>query len=196
MNAHPHGEKLSAYLDGMLDVAQMRSVAAHLAVCPQCSGALAGLTETKRVLHVMPAPERLGPEFWADAARRMRLDDQVPKRWRLSVDWDAVRVGLRQPRRRWSAGLATAALVAAAIATPLIYSQSPSLARLHPIAAAPAPDSVDVSTLVQAHAESAAREPLADTDRQDVIALDNSFAVDDVGPAPTDVSDTSSDATP
>ena len=36
MNDHPHGEQLSAYMDGMLDVAQMRDVARHLDQCAAC----------------------------------------------------------------------------------------------------------------------------------------------------------------
>ncbi len=195
MNAHPHGEQLSAYLDGMLDVAQMRAVAAHLAVCPQCPPVLEGLRRTKRLLQTITPPAQPAPEFWAGAYRQMRTEESANRRSRPPVFWDALRETFREPQRRWSAGLAAAAVTVAAIAAPLMSGQSSSRTTL-PTLGAPAADSVDVSTLVQAHAESAARQPLADTDRQDAIALDDSFSADDLGPSPSDTLDTGNDASP
>jgi anti-sigma factor RsiW len=179
----------------MLDVTQMRAVAAHLAVCPQCPLTLEGLRRTRHLLQTITPPAQPTPEFWTNAYRRMRLEDATRKRTLPALPWGLLQDAFREPQRRWSAGLAAAA-VAAAIAAPLMYSQPTTAPTSRPILGTPAPDSVDVSSLVQAHAESAARQPLADTDRQDVIALDNSFAVDDVGPSPADALDAGSDASP
>ncbi|MBV9848521.1 MAG: zf-HC2 domain-containing protein [Armatimonadetes bacterium] len=197
MNAHPHGEQLSAYLDGMLDVVQMRDVAAHLSACPACRAAYEGLKQTKSLLQGIGAPAPPVPEFWVNAYRRMRVEDAA-KRPAFRPSWEALRDAMREPQRRWSAGLAAAAVVAAAIAGPLVgHGPVPPMPPVSPASNAPAADTVDVSSLVQAHTESAARQPLADRDRQDMIAMDDSFTADDSGmSAAANVPDAVSDAAP
>ena len=199
MNAHPHGEQLSAYLDGMLDVTQMRDIAGHLGVSPSCRAAYEGLKQTKALLGGIHAPAQPAPEFWTNAYRRMRVEDTA-KRPAFRPSWEAVRQAMQEPQRRWSAGLAAVAILAAAIAGPLAN-------RATPVGSIPgggignasiAVDTVDVSSLVQAHTQSAARQPLADPNRQDMIAMDDSFTTDDSGGdvASPNASDSVSDATP
>lgn len=50
---------LSAYLDGELDAAETRSVAAHLAICPDCSARLTDLQALSAGFRALPA-ESLG----------------------------------------------------------------------------------------------------------------------------------------
>ena len=190
MNAHPHGEQLSAYLDGMLDVAQMRDIASHLGSCPACRAASDGLQQTKFLLAGIPAPDQPAPEFWTNAYRRMRIADTA-KRPAFQPSWEAVRQAAREPQRRWSAGLAVVAVLAALLAGPLANNTHMPVAQptVVPSNVAPA-DTVDVSSLVQAHTESAAHQPLADADRQDMIAMDASFMTGD----PTDAASLSPDA--
>ena len=196
MNAHPHGEQLSAYLDGMLDVAQTRDVAAHLRVCPACRAAYEGLEQTRTLLRGMAAPAQPAPEFWVNAYRRMRVEDTAG-RSASRPPWEALRDAMREPQRRWSAGLAAAAVIAAAVAGPLVnHAPVPPMPPVPPASQTSA-DTVDVSSLVQAHTESAARQPLADRDRQDMIAMDDSFTADDPGmSAAANVPDAVSDAAP
>ena len=162
MNTHPHEEQLSAYTDGRLDVAQTHSVARHLSVCPSCRVALEGLQKTKTLLRDLDAPAAPGPEFWSAAYRRLRVEIGTAK---PRSPWEALRTGLGGTQRRWAAGLAVAGLVAAALVTPLV---TPPPAPPPPVAS----DFVDVSSLVRAHAASAARQPLADPDRQTMMAAD------------------------
>ena len=104
---------------------------------------------------------------------------------------------MREPQRRWSAGLAAAALIVGAAVSPLVSHGPSHVVRLRAPATAASPDSVDVSSLVQAHTELAARQPLADTDRQDMIAMDDSFTSDDTGPeAAANAPDAVGDASP
>lgn len=159
MNTHPHEEQLSAFTDGRLDVAQTRDVARHLNACPSCRVALEGLQKTKTLLRGLDAPAPPGPEFWAAAYRRLRVEGASAKAPSL---WGT----LRGTQRLWAAGLAVAGLVAAAVVTPLV-SQGPT-----PPPPVVAGDFVDVSSLVRAHAASAARQPLADPDRQTMMAAD------------------------
>ena len=199
MNAHPHGEQLSAYLDGMLDVAQMRDIAGHLGVCPVCCAAYEGLKQTKALLGGIHAPAQPAPEFWTNAYRRMRVEDAA-KRPVSRPSWEALREAMQEPQRRWSAGLAAVVLVAAAIAGPLVDRTVTvgTLPANPPVSTTLAADTVDVSSLVQAHTESAAHQPLADPNRQDMIAMDDSFTTDDPGAdvASPNAPDSVSDATP
>ncbi len=171
---HPHGEQLSAYIDGMLDVGKTRSIAEHLRACAPCRVAAGQLEETKTLLRRMPAPPRPGPEFWTDAYRRLRVDDReraVPRR----PLWEAWRGPEQAAHRRWAAGLAAVAAVGAMIAGPLQHTQPGVMSRLpSPVSAQDvSPDvSPDVSSLVESHTDSVSRLPLADPDRQKMIAAD------------------------
>ncbi|MDQ2799134.1 MAG: zf-HC2 domain-containing protein, partial [Armatimonadota bacterium] len=75
-NVHPHGEQLSAYIDGMLDVGKTRGIAAHLRACDPCRSLSEQLQETRTLLRTMPTPPRPGPEFWTDNYRRLRVDNR------------------------------------------------------------------------------------------------------------------------
>ena len=172
---HPHGEQLSAYIDGMLDVGKTRGIAEHLRGCAPCRVTAGQLQEAKALLHRMPAPPRPGPQFWDDAYRRLRLDDreQAPLRRPL---WDAWRGPEQAAHRRWAGGLAALAAVGAMIAGPLTGTHL-STGPHPPAATAPAVDvspdvSPDVSSLVQSHTDSASAVPLDDPDRQKMIAAD------------------------
>lgn len=197
MNPHPHGEQLSAYLDGMLDVARMREIAAHLGVCPQCRSAYQGLQQTKALLGHIALPAQPAPEFWANAYRRMRLEDTAKRPPVPELSWDRLRNAFQEPQRRWSAGLAAAAVIAAAIAVP-IANQPPHVPVSLPNIGRPFPppmaaDTLDVTSLVHNYTEAAAHQPLADAAWQDMIAVDDSSVTDESGPeaAPDAAGDTS-----
>ncbi|MDQ2688131.1 MAG: hypothetical protein M3Y28_09725, partial [Armatimonadota bacterium] len=121
--------------------------------------------------------------FWTNAYRRLRVEGGVAAKARSP--WETMREGLHGTQRRWAAGLAVAGLVAAAVITPLV-SQGPT-----PPPPVVASDFVDVSSLVRAHAASAAQQPLADPDRQTMIAAD----VDDFPAAADAVGEASANAT-
>jgi len=188
MNGHPHGEQLSAYVDGMLDVGKTRGVAEHLRACAPCRALAGQLQETKTLLRRMPAPPRPGPQFWDDAYRRLRLDDRDRAVTRRPL-WDALRAPQQAAHRRWAAGLATAAAVGAMIAGPLTGTHPGAGPRSAGVSApladvSPADslaDSLDISSLVQSHTDSASATPLDDPDGQKMIAADARKA-----PAPTE----------
>lgn len=174
-NGHPHGEQLSAYVDGMLDVGKTRGIAEHLRACVPCRAATGQLQETKTLLRQMPAPPRPGPQFWDDAYRSLRVDDRDRAVTRRSL-WDALRGPGQTAHRRWAAGLATAAVVGAMIAGPLTGTHFGAGPRLAPVAVSlpdvSPDDSPDISSLVQSHTDSASAVPLDDPDRQKMIAAD------------------------
>lgn len=184
MNTHAHGEQLSAYLDGMMDVAQMHRIAQHLSVCPSCRASLDSLRQTKALLRELEAPAP-APEFWANTYRRLRVEGASGQ----SGSWqDALRQSLRGTSRRWAVGVAALAALGAIIAAPLLSPPS------NPQPTQPAlieSDFVDVSSLVRDHATSAARQPLADPDRQTMLAAD----VDDLADFGDTPMEASGDAT-
>ena len=181
---HPHGEQLSAYIDGMLDVGKTRGVAEHLRACASCRAAVGQLQEAKTILHRMSAPPRPRPQFWDDAYRRLRVDDRERTPSRLPL-WDIWRGPEQAAHRRWAAGLAAVAAVGALIAGPLAGTHPgvgpvPS-AVLSPLPEASPDVSPDVSSLVESHTDSASATPLDDPDGQKMIAADARKA-----PAPTE----------
>lgn len=172
MNTHPHGEHLSAYLDAMLDVAQMRQVAAHLSACASCRAALESMQETRTLLRAMPPLSVPAPEFWTNAYRRLRVAERE-RALRPSSPLETLRAGWQSAHRRWAAGVAAAALLGAAIVAPVVnHALQPTDTSALPAAASLTADAVDLPSLVRAHTQSAARQPLADPDRQDMIAAD------------------------
>ncbi len=181
---HPHGEQLSAYIDGMLDVGKTRGIAEHLRACAPCRAAMGQLQEMKTLLHRMPAPPRPGPQFWNDAYRRLRVDDRERALSRRPL-WDAWRGPEQAAHRRWAAGLAAVAVAGAMIAGPLTSIQHGN--RPQPILiTSPVPEvspdvSPDVSSLVESHTDSVSATPLDDPDGQKMIAADARKA-----PAPTE----------
>jgi len=174
-HGHPHGEQLSAYIDGMLDVGKTRGIAEHLRACAPCRATAGQLQETKTLLHQMPTPPRPSPQFWDDAYRRLRVDDRERAVTRRPL-WEAWRGPEQAAHRRWAAGLAALGAVGAMIAGPLTGTH---------LGAGPRPTSVvaplteispdvspDVSSLVQSHTDSVSAIPLDDPDGQKMIAAD------------------------
>ncbi len=168
-NLHPHGEQISAYIDGMLDVGKTRGIAEHLRGCVSCRATMEGLQETKTLLRRMPTPPRPGPEFWTDNYRRLRVDDRERAVVRRPL-WEVWRGPEQAAHRRWAAGLAAVTAVAALIAGPLTTGHGPQ--PLPPPANVAADVSPDVSSLVQSHTDSVSATPLDDPDGQKMIAAD------------------------
>ena len=170
-NQHPHGEQLSAYIDSMLDVPRMRTVGEHLHACATCRSLEADLRRTKLLVRGLPEPRLPASDFWTSAYRQLRVDDRT----RAAVKppfWSALRAPEQRAHRRWAAGLASAALVGLLIAGPLMpatHVVDPTPVRV----VVPAQDvSPDVSSLAELHADSVSRLPLADPDRQKMIAAE------------------------
>lgn len=177
---HLHGEHLSAYIDGMLDVGRTRAVAEHLRACAPCRASADRLEQTKALLRRLPAPPPPGAEFWAASYRRLRVDDHERARTRRPV-WASWLRPEQAPQRRWAVGLGAAAALGALLAVPLTHTPGPApLVRPAPPAIsapvrvqAPAQDvSPDVDSLVESHTDSVSCLPLADPDRQKMIAAD------------------------
>ena len=169
-NIHPHGEQISAYIDGMLDVGKTRGIAEHLRGCVSCSATLEALRETKTLLRSMPTPPRPGPEFWTASYRRLRVDDQDRAITRRPF-WETWRGPEQAAHRRWAAGLAAATAVAAMLAGPLTTGRE--IPARPPFVSNPVADvSPDVSSLVQSHTDSVSATPLDDPDGQKMIAAD------------------------
>ena len=174
LGRHPHGEQLSAYGDGMLDVATIRTVAAHLSGCAVCRTLVGQSAQTKSRLRDLPAPVQPGLEFWSAAYRRLRVEDRERAQTRR-MPWDFLRQSGQRTQRRWAAGLAAAALLTGAAVI------GPNLTLFHPTAGPSVTtqigqqlqdDTPDVSALVESHTDSVSRQPLSDPDRQKMIAAD------------------------
>lgn len=170
MNKHPQQEILSAYIDDMLDVAQMHHTAQHLQACTPCRAACASLRETRDLLRHLSAPPAAHPEFWTNAYRQVRVNGA--KRQAPDSLLEQMRHGLLGTQRRWAAGVAAATLLAAILAGPIVVSEHRGLSPAAVPAATAAPDVIDLSTLVRDHTQSAAAQPLADSDRQTMLSAD------------------------
>lgn len=170
LSQHPHGEDISAYLDGMLDIRKTRNIAQHIGACPECSALHQSLRQVKFRLRELPTPQSPGPDFWQNTYRELRVKGSQRQSW-----LEGLRESLAQQhgrtRRRVAVGVAMAALACGALATPLL---------VNPPASAPTPaasaDVVDLSSLVRAHAQYAASQPLADPDHQTMISADTDVA--------------------
>lgn len=175
LERHPHGEQLSAYGDGMLDVGTIRTVAAHLSGCAACRTLVGQSAQTKSRLRELSAPVQPGSEFWNAAYRRLRVEDRERAKTR-QMPWDVLRQGGHLVQRRWAAGIAAAAVVAAVVVVgPSVTSSRPvtqSLPTSHLVMPLPQDDTPDVSALVESHTDSVSRQPLSDPDRQKMIAAD------------------------
>lgn len=168
-NTHPHSEQLSAYVDSMLDVSRMRGIGEHLRGCGACRSRENVLRQTKARLRDLPEPALPPTEFWTASYRRLRVSDRekAAQSSPLKQAWHGIG---RDGSRRWAAGLAAAAVMASLLAGPLVpephSASSPSVM-------VPAQDvSPDVSSLAELHTESVSRLPLADADRQKMLAAD------------------------
>ncbi len=171
---HPHGEQLSAYIDSMLDIPRMRGIGEHLRACASCQGLEADLRRTKHLVHGLPNPLLPPSDFWTAAYRQLRVDDRERARVKRPL-WTVWRSPEQMAHRRWAAGLAAAAVTVGAFSvgpltsTPQHVTYAPSASR--PLV--PAQDvSPDVSSLAELHTDSVSRLPLADPDRQKMIAAD------------------------
>lgn len=162
---HPHGEYLSAYADHRLDIARMREIGVHLGQCAQCTQEVKRFESLRARLRGLPVPPP-DPQFWANAYRRLRVAQPArtarPRR------------GVFAPAGRWAAGVAAAAVAAGLMLSPLTHA--PMTAPQNTAIVAPAPVAQDVSpdvaALVASHTDSVSRLPLADVDRQKMIAAD------------------------
>lgn len=170
-NRHPHGEHLSAYIDSMLDVARMRGIGEHLQQCAVCRGTEEQLRRTKGLVRGLPDPLLPDTDFWTASYRHLRVADRDQTAAKRSA-WSIWRGAGQAAHRRWAAGLAAAAAVGMLLAGPLSPVSHPVLQP--PVQAlVPAQDvSPDVSSLVELHTDSVSRLPLADPDRQKMLAAD------------------------
>lgn len=171
---HPHGEQLSAYIDSMLDVARMRGIGEHLHGCGLCRSLEADLRRTKHLVRGLPDPVLPPADFWTSAYRQLRVDDRERAIAKRPL-WTVWRSPEQLAHRRWAAGLAAAAVAVGAFSagpltsTPQRVTSAPLVTR--PLV--PAQDiSPDVSSLAELHTDSVSRLPLADPDRQKMIAAD------------------------
>ena len=178
MSTHPHGEQLSAYIDGMLDVSRMRGIGEHLSACAACRSLEAELRRTKHLVRGLPDPVPPAPEFWVAAYRQLRVDDRQRAKTKRPL-WQVLHGPEQAAHRRWAGGLAAAAAVALLLAGPLTPAPhlplpaSRLIAPTAPKVLVPAQDvSPDVSSLADLHTDSVSRLPLADPDRQKMIAAD------------------------
>jgi anti-sigma factor RsiW len=188
-NTHPHGEQLSAYIDSMLDVSRMRGIGEHLHGCAACRSLEADLRRTKHLVRGLPDPVLPGADFWTAAYRQLRVDDRERAIAKRPL-WQTLRSPEQAAHRRWAGGLAAAAAVGVLLAGPLTPSPhlSPPVSLMPSAARAlvPAQDvSPDVSSLAELHTDSVSRLPLADPDRQKMIAAD----VQQPDPSPADASE-------
>lgn len=177
-STHPHGEQLSAYIDSMLDVARMRGIGEHLHGCAACRSLEADLRRTKHLVRGLPEPVLPGPEFWTAAYRQLRVNDRQRAGTKRPL-FQNLRGPEQAAHRRWAGGLAAAAVVGVLLAGPLTLAPHLSVPASRLVAPAaprvlvPAQDvSPDVSSLADLHTDSVSRLPLADPDRQKMIAAD------------------------
>ena len=174
---HPHGEQLSAYIDSMLDVSRMRGIGEHLGVCASCRRLEEELRRTKFLVRGLPDPVLPDADFWTAAYRQLRVDDLEHAAAKRPL-WQVWGGPEQRVPRRWAAGLAAAAAVGILVAgplTPTLHPVLPSSILTLPGAQnnSPAQDvSPDVSSLAELHTDSVSRLPLADPDRQRMIAAD------------------------
>ncbi len=154
--------RLSAYIDGQLDGVALRDVNRHLAECTSCRSEVEKLEKTKSLLQHMRTPLVPTSEtFWADTYRLARTSRPVVG--------DSVRASLSFQRRvgllAGVAGAVVALLFAVANSGPVDngYAVGP---------VAPANDTVDVSSLVSAHANYIAGRRLVDGSNNRIIRSD------------------------
>ncbi len=173
---HPHGEYLSAYADHRLDVARMRDIGLHLGQCDKCTQEVKQFEQLRARLRGLPVPPP-DPQLWANAYRRLRVEQHA----RMARP----RRGVFAPAGRWAAGVAAAAVAVGLAFTPLTHA--PTTTPQNTAIVAPAlvsPDvSPDVAALVASHTDSVSRLPLADVDRQKMIAADVGQGTDLPDPA-------------
>ena len=177
---HPHGEQLSAYIDSMLDIPKMRGVGEHLRVCAACRGFEADLRRTKQLVRGLPGPPAPPLDFWTGAYRQLRTDDHERAGARRPF-WAVLRSPEQLAHRRWAVGIAAVAVAVGIFNAPPMSApnlvRTPSVrvssaSNLSPSVLFPQDVSPDVSSLAELHTDSVSCLPLADPDRQKMIAAD------------------------
>ena len=156
------GERLSAYIVGMLDGDRLRQVASHIDECESCRSQYKEMLKLRSVLRTMGAPSVPSrDQFWADAYRAARLAS--PRR-------------TLEPRASSLRGLyaryaALAACVFFVGGTALVTSNMPSGNSTQSPRGSVTSDAsvVDIGDLVQAHADTVAGQPLPDRPRATMV---------------------------
>ena len=167
---HISEEAVSAMIDGMLTVDQMRNAAAHMAECGQCRQTYESFSDLKSMFRSQPATAPLPESFWPDTLRRMRTDVDLPASRRNPVSLGSLPIFQNGRRSLRSTG------AVAAIATVLVVAVAVPSLRLMPHrapvgnATQDTIDDADLSSFVVLHADTAASQPLADHDRQRLIS--------------------------
>ncbi|MBM4264775.1 MAG: DUF2275 domain-containing protein [Deltaproteobacteria bacterium] len=117
-------ERLSEYLERLLDSGQSKSVDGHLASCPRCTAELADLTECRRLVAALPALEPpVG--FTTRVMAHIRESAEQPGWWqRLFLP---LRAKLPLP--------ATALLLVSVLSVYLLQKENPQKKLIPPIAA-------------------------------------------------------------
>lgn len=158
-------EVLSAYVDGMADGATLRAIAAHLLDCDACKALVADFRHQQGLLRQLKAePLSAPPEFWANAYRVARLSKSrgsQSARPRFGFSWSVPQF----------AGIALAAVVGAVIGSQVQFGRVDITSV--PVSRQAGP-SLDVSTLVRAHADYASQQPLADNAHLTMVLSDAS----------------------
>lgn len=159
-------EEISAYIDCMLDGRSMRRIARHIKACEDCRTASTQLVSLRESLRLSrKSPGSASEEFWANAFRAARLDDEASSAQSPAL----VLTGLETPRTRFSlrrvaALCAAAAVIIAAIAAPFSLSGHAPVGQ--PVEAA---ESVDIDAIVGSHAHATLNEPLVNRPRAVMI---------------------------
>ena len=147
----------------------MRQIGTHLGHCAKCTHQVARFQSLRAHLRGLPVPPP-EPQFWANAYRRLRVEQhaRTPRPF-----WRGLPAA---PAGRWAAGVAAAAVAVSLVLAPSMQMQPPQTGPVR-VAAPLVQDttqdvSPDVAALVASHTDSVSRLPLADADRQKMIAAD------------------------
>ena len=175
---HPPEEELSAFIDDMLDIQSMLAVTVHIEECGLCRATCTAFRDNRRRMREVPDVSLESAAFWAGAYARLQEEQSI-------IDGGApqtVQVFRTKPlikHLRAAYGTAAAFVIAAIlISTQIGHSPKPHQASI-PARITVAQtvidesDALDVSQLVRAHTSAASQQPLADQERQTMIAAEN-----------------------
>ncbi len=162
----------------------MRGIGEHLRACADCRLRESELRRTKSLVRGLPDPALPSAEFWAAAYRRLRTDDRRKAAAKRPLREARPFPALPAPRL-WAAAAAAVAVglfsAVPFLAVPFLTVRQGGSLPLHAPAAgivrsAPVPSlpdiSPDVSSLAEMHTDSVSCLPLADPDRQKMIAAE------------------------
>jgi predicted anti-sigma-YlaC factor YlaD len=171
--AHPSEEDLSAFIDGMMDLPAMQSVGAHLDACAACRAIRDGFRENKGRLRALAVTPPESAAFWERAFDHLETGAALPN----AESRSAPSFQTRRPafRSRWSYAAAAAVLIMAAVAVrgPVAGLLKPRATQPTAISVPAEEDAVDLAQLVWAHTSAASQQPLADPERQAMLAVEN-----------------------